>query len=98
MQASSSSAREKILKKIRKALTQSTPLPFPASEGSSTVFKPSNQEMEVEFAEQFSKLLGRFIYCSDNADLVHQLAGLISNNKWDKIYYKPEELRGSLPV
>jgi L-lactate dehydrogenase complex protein LldG len=99
MQASSSSsAREKILKRIRKALTQSTPLPFPASEGSSTVFKPSSQEMEVEFAEQFSKLLGRFIYCSDDADLVNQLAGLIEHNKWDKIYYKPEELKGSLPA
>ena len=30
-----SAAKENILKKIRKALTQTTPLPFPASEGTS---------------------------------------------------------------
>jgi len=42
-------------------LTQTTPLPFPASEGTTTVFKPAKQELEVEFGEQFSKLLGKFV-------------------------------------
>jgi len=35
------------LKKIRKALTQSTPLPFPKSEGTTSVFKPAVQELEI---------------------------------------------------
>ena len=88
-----SASKENILKKIRKALTQSTPLPFPASEGTSSVFKPGRQELEVEFGEQFSKLLGKFVYCADVQELNAQLDGLIALNKWEKIFYKPEELR-----
>jgi L-lactate dehydrogenase complex protein LldG len=88
-----SAARENIFKKIRKALTQTTPLPFPASEGTSTVFKPGRQELEVEFGEQFSKLLGKFVYCGDIEELEEQLATIISHNRWEKIYFKEDEMR-----
>ncbi|MEI9808450.1 MAG: hypothetical protein WDO16_11615 [Bacteroidota bacterium] len=44
-------------------MSQSTPLPFPKSEGTESVFLPLQQEMAVEFAEQFSKLQGRFVFC-----------------------------------
>lgn len=87
-----SKAKENILKKIRKALTQSTPLPFPGSEGNSPVFNPARQELEVEFAEQFSKLLGKFVYCGSMDELGHQLMALVTNSKWEKIYYKKEEV------
>lgn len=88
-----SAAKENILKKIRKALTQSTPLPFPASEGNSSVYKPGRQELEIEFGEQFSKLLGKFIYCADADELQEQLTALVALNKWEKIFYKAEELQ-----
>jgi L-lactate dehydrogenase complex protein LldG len=88
-----SAARENILKKIRKALTQTTPLPFPASEGTTTVFKLSRQELEIEFGEQFSKLLGKFVYCADIEELETQLSTIISHNKWEKIFFKENEVR-----
>lgn len=91
-----SPSKENILKKIRKALTQSTPLPFPGSEGTSSVFKPGRQELEVEFGEQFSKLLGKFVYCADEQELNAQLETLVANNKWDKLFYKKEEMRNLL--
>jgi L-lactate dehydrogenase complex protein LldG len=81
-----SSAKENILKKIRKALTQSTPLPFPHSEGNSSVFQPSQQELEVQFAEQFSKLQGKFVFCLNKAELAAQLKGVLAHNKWEKLY------------
>ena len=43
-----SPSKENILKKIRKALSQSTPLPFPKSEGNESVFQPAQQEKEIE--------------------------------------------------
>jgi len=92
-----SASKENILKKIRKALTQSTPLPFPGSEGSSSVFQPSKQELEIEFGEQFSKLQGKFIYCSDQQELESGLQALIAHNKWEKIYFVLEEMEPSLP-
>ena len=87
-----SPAKENILKKIRKALTNSTPLPFPHSEGNTSVFKPSQQELEVEFAEQFTRLQGKFIYCLNQQELAAQLTNLVSHNKWDKVYCIEDKL------
>lgn len=91
-----SPARESILKKIRKALTQSTPLPFPQSEGNSSVFQPSQQELEVQFAEQFSRLQGKFVFCLNQQELATQLQQVLAHNKWDKIYCREDKLRGDL--
>lgn len=93
-----SASKENILKKIRKALTGSTPLPFPASEGNSPVFQPSRQELEIEFGEQFSKLLGRFVYCADLTELGRQLEQLLANRKWEHVYWNEEALNTLLPA
>src|SRR5688500_14919688 len=92
-----SQSKENILKKIRKALTQSTPLPFPASEGNTTVFQASRQELEVEFAEQYSKLLGKFVFCLDHQEFSDQLLKLVAHEKWDKVYCVEDSLRKVLP-
>ena len=68
-----SQAKENILKKIRQALTHSTPLPFPQSEGNNTVFQTSQQELEIEFAEKFTNLLGKFIFCLTYKELTRNL-------------------------
>ena len=81
-----STSKENILKKIRKALSTSTPLPFPKSEGNDSVYQPAIQEPEVEFAEQFTKLQGRFIFCMDRGELAFQLNALIQKMEWQKIY------------
>ncbi|WP_276479912.1 LutC/YkgG family protein [Paraflavitalea pollutisoli] len=91
-----SPARESILKKIRKALTQSTPLPFPQSEGSSSVFQPSQQELEVQFAEQFSKLQGKFVFCLNEQELAVQLNHVVSHNQWANIYCREQALKQRL--
>jgi L-lactate dehydrogenase complex protein LldG len=91
-----SAAKENILKKIRQALSHSTPLPFPQSEGQSSVFNPAHQELEVEFAEQFSKLLGKFIFCINHKELVFQLKELRNHCGWENIYCREEKLMSVL--
>src|SRR5882724_5698462 len=91
-----SPSKENILKKIRKALTNSTPLPFPQSEGNSPVFQPSRQELAIEFAEQFTKLQGKFAFCLNHSELVEQLKDLIGSNQWSKIYCREEGLKKKL--
>jgi len=81
-----SPSKENILKKIRKALSHSTPLPFPQSEGNNSVFHPLQQEPEVEFAEQFTKLQGRFIYCINHQEMAFQLSSLIQKQNWQKVF------------
>lgn len=87
-----SPSKENILKKIRQALSHSTPLPFPQSEGNQPVFHPLSQEPEVEFAEQFTKLQGKFIYCINQQELAFQLSSLIKKQDWQKIYCVEDKL------
>ncbi|HQZ74160.1 MAG TPA: lactate utilization protein [Chitinophagaceae bacterium] len=87
-----SPSKENILKKIRKALSHSTPLPFPQSEGTNSVFEPLQQEAEVEFAEQFTKLQGKFIYCINRQELAFQLGSLVKKQDWQKVYCVEDKL------
>lgn len=91
-----SSAKENILKKIRKALSESTPIPFPQSEGTHSVFLPSKQDLEIEFAEQFAKLQGKFVFCIDHKELVDQLNALIATQGWKNLFCREEKLRKTL--
>lgn len=91
-----STSRENILRKIKQALAQPVPVPFPASEGPQTVFQSSQQELAIEFAENFSKLQGRFSFCSDEQDLVSQLQTLIAQRKWTRIYNRETALKEKL--
>ena len=83
-----SSSKEKILKKIREALSDSVPLPFPNSEGRAGIFPAPQKELEVLFAEEFTHLTGKFAFCMDEEDARNQLHLLISNRKWSKLYSK----------
>ena len=91
-----SHSKENILKKIRQALTNSTPLPFPQSEGNSTVFKPSQQELEIEFAERFKILQGRFVFCLNHTELIEQLNSLVAHNRWEKLFCRDAALQKKL--
>jgi len=87
-----SSSKENILKKIRQALSHPVPVPFPKSEGNNSVFQPQSEELEVQFAKEFTKLLGKFAFCVNEADLSRQLELLFTEKKWDNIYCNEEKL------
>ncbi len=56
----------------------------------------ATQEAEVEFAENFTGLQGRFSYCVDDTELVAQLQALIATRKWEKLYCREKELKDIL--
>lgn len=87
-----SPAKENILKKIRQALSNPVPLPFPHSEGAQTVFKTSKEDAAILFAEEFTKLQGRFAFCSGINDLKIQLQQLLVERNWTKIYFKEDKI------
>ncbi len=86
-------ARENILSKIRQALNKPVPVPFPNRTNNVSVFQPSKQELEVEFAENFTKLLGRFSFCESRTELVQQLNALLESRGWKDIYCKETSIR-----
>ena len=84
--AAVSAAKENILKRIRKALTNQVPLPFPQSEGTHSVYTPSQDDDAITFAEEFTKLQGKFAFCLNEEDLKEQLSRLVEEKSWTKIY------------
>jgi L-lactate dehydrogenase complex protein LldG len=87
-----SPAKENILKRIRQALLNPTPVPFPQSEGNSTVYASPHQENEIEFAENFGRIQGRFIYCANQEELIGQLSQLISRQGWAQVFCRESAL------
>ncbi len=81
-----SPAKENILKKIRQALSNPVPLPFPQSEGANSVFQPATDDLEIIFAQEFIQLMGKFAFCTDEKDMQQQVQQLISQKQWTKIY------------
>ena len=79
-------SKEKILKKIRQALSTPVPVPFPQSEGTDSVFEAASQDLALEFAENFTGLLGKFSFCINESELVQQLNTLSAARKWENIY------------
>lgn len=74
--------KEKILKKVRKALIQksasATNIDF-----DSDIYQKAEEPLEIIFAQQLTKLNGKFIYCENEKELCENLSLLIGENKWD---------------
>jgi L-lactate dehydrogenase complex protein LldG len=81
-----SSAKENILKKIRAALVEPTPIPFKNSEGNSNLFEAPHDDLAVIFAEEFSKLDGKFIYVDNHQELTQTILALLPKMQYEKVY------------
>ncbi len=86
-------SKEAILKKIRKALIESTPIPFPESEGNSFLYQPAQQEPAIQFAEEFTKLQGKFAFCLTLNELTTQLCALLNERNWTRVFCEDQDIR-----
>ena len=75
------------------ALEKPTPLPFPEAEGAENPLQPQQDDLVVTFAEQFTALQGKFIFCVDEQEFVTAFEKLCYQNQWTKIYCEEEKLR-----
>ncbi|MFI5164680.1 MAG: lactate utilization protein C [Bacteroidia bacterium] len=77
--------KEKILKKVRKALIQKsvngTNIDF-----DSDIYPKASEPLEIIFAQQLTKLNGKFIYCENEKELSVNLSSLIGENKWEQVF------------
>jgi L-lactate dehydrogenase complex protein LldG len=90
-------AKNNILKKIRLALIHSTPIPFPQAEAKNKFFQPLQQDIVVEFAEQFTQIQGKFSFCSDHNELLQQLQELFKQQEWTKVFAVDEQWMKMIP-
>jgi L-lactate dehydrogenase complex protein LldG len=89
-------SKENILKRVRVALSQPVPLPFPQAEGKRAVFAAQDEDLGILFAETFSRLLGRFVFCASDEELAGNLKALALINKWEGIYCREPQLLEAL--
>ena len=78
-------SKEKMLKKIRKALLEKRDNPYPNLEDT-PLYQATDEYLEVLFAEQFTAVEGQFIYCSDEIQFIENLLHLADEKKLRKIY------------
>lgn len=88
------SAKNNILKKIKQALV--TPVPLPFEKAVNKEYFPGNDDLELQFAENFSALQGRFSFCANEQELVNQLQTLFTARNWNAIYINEQELKEQL--
>ncbi|MBA2330409.1 MAG: LUD domain-containing protein [Flavisolibacter sp.] len=93
----SNTAKNNILKKIRLALTHSTPIPFPRAEVNKSFVQPLQQDIVVEFAEQFTQIQGKFSFCTSENDMLLQLQDLFKQREWTKVFALDEQWMKLIP-
>lgn len=89
-------AKQRILQKIKQALTTSVPVPFPehTQVPVQQVLPPADgEDLAILFAEQFSQIQGQFAYCLNVAECVAQLNILAEKKAIHKWYCTDEKLR-----
>lgn len=87
-----STSREKILKKVRKALIVKSREALTNVDLDTSVYVQSEETPEIQFAQNFSESGGKFIFCMDEEELIENFNLLISENKWNKIFCMDEHI------
>src|SRR6201986_121782 len=78
-------SKEKLLKKIRKALLEKRDNPYPNLEDQPH-YPPTDEMVEGHFAEEFTSVSGQFVFCEDEIHFIDVLLNLAEERKWHKIY------------
>lgn len=77
--------KERLLKKIRKALLEKRDNPYPNLE-EMPLYPPADEIPEVIFAEQLVAVAGQFVFCEDDIQFIENLLTLAEERNWHKIY------------
>nr|WP_294896371.1 LUD domain-containing protein [uncultured Pedobacter sp.] len=77
--------KEQLLKKIRKALLEKRDNPYPNLEDM-PLYPETDEMLEVIFAEELTKVNGTFVYCESEIHFIENMLQLAEEKKWRKIY------------
>jgi len=89
-----STSKEKILKKIREALIEPSAEVPPLVDFTSPIYNTSTEPLEIEFAQEFSKVDGKFVFCETPEEFATNFIEVAKEQKWTEIYCYNEKIRG----
>jgi L-lactate dehydrogenase complex protein LldG len=82
----STTSKEKILKKIRKALIHKSTLEIGDIDNDSNIFTSSEEPLEIQFAQNFSALNGKFIFCENESEFLENFDWISKDNEWKNLF------------
>lgn len=82
----STTSKEKILKKIRKALIHKSTQEIGDVDKESEIFVTSEEPLEIQFAQNFSALNGKFVFCENEAEFIENFDFIAKDNEWQNIF------------
>lgn len=82
----STTSKEKILKKIRKALIHKSSQEIGDVDKESEIFTASEEPLEIQFAQNFSALNGKFIFCENETEFIENFEFIAKDNNWENIF------------
>lgn len=91
-----STSREKVLKRVRHALLEPSDNPFPGIDMESSVYVPIEEEKDIQFAYELSRLGAKFIYCQSPSDMLIKVKALFTEMGWDKACCNDDLITGLL--
>lgn len=91
-----STSREKVLKKIRNALTDKVANPFPSLDFESLVHVQPAETPEINFAHAFTANGGHFVFCENEAALMANLSSFVKELSLNKVFAADEKITGYL--
>jgi L-lactate dehydrogenase complex protein LldG len=89
----STTSKEKILKKIRKALIHKSPQEIGDVDKDSEIFVSSEEPLEIQFAQNFSAVNGKFVFCENETEFLENLDFFIKDNEWENIFTLEPEIK-----
>jgi L-lactate dehydrogenase complex protein LldG len=82
----STTSKEKILKKIRKALIHKSQQEIGDVNTESDIFITSEDPLELQFAQNFVNVNGKFVFCENENEFLVNFADIAKNNNWQKLF------------
>jgi len=82
----STTSKEKILKKIRKALIHKSSQEIGDIDIDSEIFAASEESPEMQFAQNFTALNGKFIFCENEAEFIENFDWIVKDNEWKHLF------------
>ena len=96
MQATS---KERILKKVRKALIQQQPQKYSGLNFKKNVYSTSTDTgkgLDITFAEELTNISGKFVFCEDETQAVTALTSMRADNNWSNVFCFQQEIKDIL--
>ncbi len=81
-----STSREKILKKVRNALIDKKDISGHDVNMLDDVFENNNESNDITFANEFTNVAGKFIFCSNENEFVENLKLAAVKDMWENIF------------